>query len=58
MIKALAVVAALSILLTAGSGAALLMGCTAATGHAALGLFTLMIILFFSHQVYWKYSRR
>lgn len=58
MIKALAIIAALSTLLTAGSGLALMFGSTASDGHAALGLFTVVIILLFSHQVYWKYGRR
>lgn len=56
MMKTLAVLAALSALLTAGSGISLLMGGSASGGHVILGVATVAITLLFAHQVYRKGS--
>lgn len=54
MFKTLAVLAALSALLTAGSGFALLLGSVATKGHVVLGTVTVAVVLVFAHVVYRK----
>lgn len=57
MFKTLAVLTALSSLLTAGSGFALLLGSSATKGHMVLGLVTVAFVLVLSHLVYRKQGR-
>jgi|GEM_PF-4597550 len=54
MFKTLAALAALSAILTAGSGFALLMGSSATKGHVVLGLVTAVITLVFAYAAYRK----
>lgn len=56
MFKILAVLAALSALLTAGSGFALLLGSSATKGHVTLGTITVAVVLAFAHLVYRKHN--
>ncbi|MCL6634436.1 MAG: hypothetical protein K6T29_01540 [Peptococcaceae bacterium] len=54
MFKKMALLAAVSALLTAGSGFALLLGSSATKGHVVLGLITVLMILSLARLVHRK----